>query len=689
MRFTSQTKHNLSRGFTLVEVLIIAPIVVLVIGGFVGLMMALVGDVLLTRDQNVMAYETQDALDRIEQDTRIGTQFLDSSRALTAPQGKNDGTGAFTSSDSLIMGALATDRNPASPERQLIYYADQPAACGSSSISQNRVFINKIIYYVKNGSLWRRVIVPTYNTDSPSNLLTTCGDPWQQNSCSPGYTLTPPCKANDAEVMKNIQSFNVKYYSSPSATTELTDADILTATTIDVTITGTKTTSGKVATTSGTVRASKLNSIEADIPPPTAPVVSHTVGDSPKPNVSFTWSAVQHATSYKVSYTIDGGSATNVTVAGGTTYYNVPANRNQTVEFKVSSLNSSGQSPDATDSATLPPWTYVETSNDWIPYSSTFQSPAYTITPDGVVVLKGLIKDGTATTGTLLFNLPPGYRPEKKLIFIVGSYASGSGTGRIDIAENGDVTFVSGTSTWISLDSIHFLHKDAPYTWTTLTLPLAPANWTHYSTPTETFSQLKVTKDAKTRVHVNGLIRNGTATSNAIIANLPAGYNPPQYAIFPGADTGTTFSAFGVNGTTVVARGLYTSYISTQAMYYPSSYNGWSYFSGASTSPYNLSNGWTWYNSPGYGIPQYTKQDGIVTVKGLIKNGTNTNGTVIANLPVGYRPIKKMIFPALGAASGNGGHTRLDVATNGNITIEGGIPPVAYLSLDSISFIAE
>src|SRR3954469_24566042 len=113
MRSISQTSSkSRSRGFTLIEVLIIAPIVVLVIGGFVALIMAMVGDVLLTRDQNVMAYETQDALDRIEQDTRIGTQFLNTSRTLTSPQGSDDDIAAFSSTDSLIIGALATDKNP-------------------------------------------------------------------------------------------------------------------------------------------------------------------------------------------------------------------------------------------------------------------------------------------------------------------------------------------------------------------------------------------------------------------------------------------------------------------------------------------------------------------------------------------------------------------------------------------------
>jgi hypothetical protein len=599
------------------------------------------------------------------------------------------------------MGALATDKNPASPDRQLIYYADQPAACGSSSISQNRVFINKIIYYVKNESLWRRVIVPPYNTNTPSDLLTICGDPWQQNSCSPGYTLTPPCQANDSEVMKNVQSFAVKYYDSPSATNELTGTDILAATTIDVTITGAKTTTGKATSTSGTVRASKLNSIEADIPPPTTPLVSHIVGDSPRPNVGFSWAAVQHATSYKVSYTINGGTPVNLTLPASTTYQNVTANRTDTIDFEVSSVNSSGESPDANDSATLPPWTEVDPMNDWVSYNTNvFASPGYTITPDSVVVLKGLIKDGVTTSNTPIFNLPPGYRPERKLIFIVGSFGNpGSGTGRIDVLPNGDVLFVSGTDGWISLDSIHFLPQSASYSWTKLALPNTDPGqlnllWRDYMGD---YSQLQVTKDASGRAHVHGLVRSGNAASGQVIDALPANYQPAgvggvsEHLLFPGMDTGTTFSAFGVyNTNNIVARGLYSSYISIQAMYYPlTATTTWKQL-GTGTA-YTQPNGSVYYGEgSGHSKPQYTKKDGIVTVKGLIKGGNMANGQIIGQLDAGFRPKKKLIFPALGAAvAGNGGHTRIDVAPSGAITIEGGIAATTYLSLDSISFIAE
>jgi Tfp pilus assembly protein PilW len=50
MQYSSQ-RHNSqpSSGFTLVEILVIAPIVLLAIGGFISLMVAMVSDVMVMR----------------------------------------------------------------------------------------------------------------------------------------------------------------------------------------------------------------------------------------------------------------------------------------------------------------------------------------------------------------------------------------------------------------------------------------------------------------------------------------------------------------------------------------------------------------------------------------------------------------------------------------------------------------
>lgn len=111
-------------------------------------------------------------------------------------------------------------------------------------------------------------------------------------------------------------------------------------------------------------------------------------------------------------------------------------------------------------------------------------------------------------------------------------------------------------------------------------------------------------------------------------------------------------------------------------MFYPSAVTGWTNLT--------LQNGWVEYSTT-FSSPQYKKNaDDIVSLKGLVKSGTVANGTVIANLPAGFRPKEKLIFSSVA----NSHHARIDVASNGNITIEGS-GDAAWMCLDDISFIAE
>jgi hypothetical protein len=655
MHFTLPTSRRRSAvsGFTLIEVLIIAPIVVLVIGGFVALIMAMVGDVLLTRDQNIMAYETQDALDRIEQDTRIGTQFLDTSRTLAAPQGSDDGTAAFSSSNSLVIGALATNENPAAPDRQLIYYADQPNACGSTQ-GQNRVFIDKLIYYIKNGSLWRRVVVPPYNLNSPSDALSLCSPPWQQNSCTPGYTLVPPCQTDDTEVMKNIDTMTVTYYDSPSGANVLTGSAILNASTIDVTITGKKTTVGKVAASSGTIRASKLNTVSADIPPPTSPVVSHTTTNSPDPTANFTWASSQYATSYNVSYKINSGSWVNTSVSAATASYAVSASRNDTVSFKIAAVNTSGVSPDSNDSTTFPAWYNFDLQNDWENYGGGYNTAQYTKTSTGIVFLKGLIRYGTATANTVIGTLPAGYRPSAALVYQVTT--SANVTARIDVLVDGTVIIVTGSTNWISLDSIAFLPSTTTNTWTNLPMNGA-GGWTNWG---GIYAVVRTTTDSIGRIHIQGLAKAGTQTVNTTITTLPnANQRPPKTLHFPAGGSADSNWWVWYNGGEIVKRGAQTSsYLGLQAIYYPGATGTWN----------TLTPGSSWLNVGGnYPDLQYTKaSDGVVTLRGFIKSGTTTLNTVIATLPVGYRPSGRGVF----AVTTNEAFGRVDVDATGAIIVQ-------------------
>lgn len=98
-------------------------------------------------------------------------------------------------------------------------------------------------------------------------------------------------------------------------------------------------------------------------------------------------------------------------------------------------------------------WFDVELQNNWVQFDSGYASPQYSITHDGIIRLRGLIKSGTTTPGTVLFTLPKTFRPE---FIVLIDTISNNLIGRVDVEPSGDVVIRAGSNTWLSLDNISF-----------------------------------------------------------------------------------------------------------------------------------------------------------------------------------------------------------------------------------------
>ncbi len=90
--------------------------------------------------------------------------------------------------------------------------------------------------------------------------------------------------------------------------------------------------------------------------------------------------------------------------------------------------------------------------NSWVNYGSTYATAAYTKLPSGLVLIRGLIRDGTYA-GSTIFTLPVGFRPVDAHIF---EQRSANGSHRIDVKGDGDVvaTASGDGGTWVSLAGI-------------------------------------------------------------------------------------------------------------------------------------------------------------------------------------------------------------------------------------------
>lgn len=686
---------RLSRGFTLVEMIIIAPVVILAIGAFIATVINMTGEVMSSRGANTISYELQDTLNRIEQDVKLSTTFLAQnsiSFSSSNPQGLGDGTENFTNIDNsgnavLILSALATNGNPLSEGVGNIYL-NEPETCASGNYPTNRPLLINIVYFVdEDGTMWRRTIMPTNYTSGDL-----CGGTvWQQPSCSPG-TSHSYCKTDDIKLIEGVSSedFKLRYFASALEESEIEEAvnpslDVSQrnsalngAQSLSVSLTSKKTIAGRDISRTGDLRITRLDtnatSVAEIIAPSlagTSPTVTSRVVDGN--DVIFEWNQLPGAESYTARYKINGASSwTNVpgTFSNSSRSYKLTAAfHGDSVEFEVRGRvgTTSNYSAYGSSSLTIPVWTPLPLLNGWTTYNNTYSPASYTQVRSGMVMVRGMIKGGTATQGTPVANIPDKYRPSGTLLFSSSSYSSSHV--RLDVSAAGNIIInaANASSTWLSLDTIRYV-PDGIYTRYNATLDTTNPAFQNYG---GSFLPATYLKDSVGRVHIQGLVRYGSITAGRNIVSFPAAYAPQYHMRYPGGSS--TYQTLGLKPNAIEARGDgSTAHMSLNINYLPSSHTTWTNLT--------LQNGWVRYSTT-FNPPQFTKTaDNVVNVRGLIKDGATTSGTVIATLPVNCRPQFRLMY----STSSSNAAARVEVSTDGAIRFTNG--SAAWFSLDNITF---
>jgi hypothetical protein len=618
---------------------------------------------------------------------------------MVSPQGQDNnyaGTASFTATatNHLIMAVPSTTKNPLDDSRKIVYYGGptQPNPCGASE-SYNTPLTTTVIYYIYNNSLFRRTVVPSYTlTAGQSN--TVCATPWQQNSCSPGY-VSAQCQTQDSKLLDDVSSMNLTYYGTPTSTTDLGAANAPSASTVGVVLNTSKKTSGQTLAHSANVRATRINNTVAATAVPLAFVTQPqdtyaaiadtniTITAQAPPNSTYTWERY-NGTSWS---TVSGATTSTLTIPS----VDMSWNGNK---FRAIAIDQFGRTITSnTVTLTVGIWGSFAYTNNWRDYSATtYAGGQYTKTSAGLVVLRGLVAGGTEAWDNTIATLPPEYRPANRMMFYVGSYDTGanrsSGFGRVDILPNGDVKFMTGDNTWVSLDQIRFMASGSTCSISTDITPLL-SGWANYAGG---YDNLSVCRDASGRISSKGLLKSGTSTSGTQIGAMPAGYQASENRILPAADgqsavpTSRIFNSIGIysSSTGFVARGKLVSYLSANNIYIANN--------GAVTwqTPATVNGGWINYGG-GFTTLQYAKtSDNIVMLKGLIKSGATAQDTVLFRLPSGYLPSKRVLSSGVvyDSVAPNMAHARIDVETDGDVILHSGAD-ATWTSLDAISFYAD
>lgn len=360
-------RNATQKGFTLVEMLVVTPIVILAIGAFLTVIISITGEVIATRAANTLTFNMQDTLNRIEQDVKISNSFLaTNSVSLVAgnAQGYNDDATAFTnvggvSGTVLVLEMTATTGDPLSGDASFVYLANSPNGCASADVFDNTPMSYNVVYFIKDDTLWRRTIMPNdYALGTYS-----CATAWQRPSCSPGYTAAF-CVTEDAKLIEGVSQsgFSIEYLASSSETVPLEDASnaslgdlvrqdsLFAAKSVQITIQGEQIAAGRTvqesaSRTSTRVAVTSSNPINVAGRVPAIPQ-NFTASLSTPGVFNTSWGAADRAQTYTIQYATNSSftGATSVTGVTATSRQFTGLNVGEAYYFRVAAVNAVGQS---------------------------------------------------------------------------------------------------------------------------------------------------------------------------------------------------------------------------------------------------------------------------------------------------------------------------------------------------------
>lgn len=198
---TSLAPRHLADGFTIVELLV----AITVSGLLMAVLFGPLNDLYIDNSRGLKSVikvsDTRGALRSIEHNISLSYSFYHANQ-ITDPSGTVwSWIGSGASSRVLITGNYATsiEENADTSNARTLLYA-------SGSCSNNPV-LNNYIYFVNNGTLYRRTI---------KNTAALCsGSIAQKQTCAANVATAAHCQGVDATILTGVTNFSVDYYANP------------------------------------------------------------------------------------------------------------------------------------------------------------------------------------------------------------------------------------------------------------------------------------------------------------------------------------------------------------------------------------------------------------------------------------------------------------------------------------------
>ncbi len=199
---------NRQEGFTLIEVLIISPVVMLTIILVMSFLFNLFGQLTQQGSQIDLNVEAQNIAFSMQDDIFYANAFGSGlNSGLVDSYQPSGGWKHNTTPVTLIISTPALTENRRSDTRQPVYINTE--GC-TTNLDQNAPLYNNVIYFASGTNLYKRIVT------APSTMAT-CGTSFFPQSCPTGHT-TPTCQ-EDRLVTTKLNNFVLTYYDNTNAVT--------------------------------------------------------------------------------------------------------------------------------------------------------------------------------------------------------------------------------------------------------------------------------------------------------------------------------------------------------------------------------------------------------------------------------------------------------------------------------------
>ena len=209
-------------GFTLIEILIVSPIMMVTIIITMSLLFSQYGQLTQQGAQVNLNVEAQNIVFSMQDDIFFANSFNQSKNDNLVDAHQPSGGWQYNSNPpTFIISTPALTANRRSADRQVVYVNTE--GCDASVLEENSVLYNNIIYFRSGNTLYKRVL------GTPSGM-STCGTNYMKQTC-PAASASSTCPA-DRILTDKLDTITYTYYDTNNSV--VTDPELAEKVKIDM-----------------------------------------------------------------------------------------------------------------------------------------------------------------------------------------------------------------------------------------------------------------------------------------------------------------------------------------------------------------------------------------------------------------------------------------------------------------------